>query len=217
MLTYFLGLPWWLSGKECACSAGARGFNPWVRKIPWEKKKGRSPGGGHGNPLQCFCLENPMDRGVWQATVPGVAKSQTWPKQLSMHTLIFYSPIKMQVPRRWKLYYFFCASILSASLVHNSCSINTFWSVEWMSSCCLLSPYIFKYIELIINEIGKNWACLLEKIPGKIALNVPRNSSSPVTVAESESKVNKSDALKYLTSCFCQVVPKSIWVWGWKI
>ena len=38
---------------------------------------GRSPGGGHGNPLQYSCLENPMDRGTWQATVHGVAKSQT--------------------------------------------------------------------------------------------------------------------------------------------
>ena len=37
---------------------------------------GRSPGGGHGNPLQYFCLENPMDRGWW-ATVRRVAKSQT--------------------------------------------------------------------------------------------------------------------------------------------
>ena len=35
---------------------------------------GRSPGGGHGNPLQCSCLENPMDRGVWRATVHGVAE-----------------------------------------------------------------------------------------------------------------------------------------------
>ena len=35
---------------------------------------GRSPGGGHGNPLQYFRLENSMDRGVWQATVHGVAK-----------------------------------------------------------------------------------------------------------------------------------------------
>ena len=38
---------------------------------------GRSPGGGHGNPLQCFCLENPMDRGACRATVHWVAKSQT--------------------------------------------------------------------------------------------------------------------------------------------
>ena len=43
-------------------------FNPWV---------GKMPGGGHGNPLQSSCLENPMDRGAWQATVQGVAKSQT--------------------------------------------------------------------------------------------------------------------------------------------
>ena len=37
----------------------------------------RSPGGGHGNPLQCSCLENPMDRGAWQTTVHGVTKSWT--------------------------------------------------------------------------------------------------------------------------------------------
>ena len=35
---------------------------------------GRSPGGGSGNPLQCSCLENPMDRGAWRATVHGVTK-----------------------------------------------------------------------------------------------------------------------------------------------
>ena len=38
---------------------------------------GRSPGGGHGNPLQYSWLENPMDRGAWRATVHWVAKSQT--------------------------------------------------------------------------------------------------------------------------------------------
>ena len=38
---------------------------------------GRSPGEGHGNPLQYSCLENPMDRGAWWDTVHGVAKSQT--------------------------------------------------------------------------------------------------------------------------------------------
>ena len=38
---------------------------------------GRSSGGGHGNPLQDSCLENPMDRGAWWATVLGIAKSWT--------------------------------------------------------------------------------------------------------------------------------------------
>ena len=45
---------------------------------------GRSSGGRHGNPLQYSCLENPMDRRAWQATVHRVTKSQTQLKQLSM-------------------------------------------------------------------------------------------------------------------------------------
>ena len=46
---------------------------------------GISPGGGHGNPLQYSSLENPMDRGAWQATVHRFAKSRTQLKQLSTH------------------------------------------------------------------------------------------------------------------------------------
>ena len=46
---------------------------------------GRSPGGGHGNPLRYSCLENFMDRGAWQATVHRVTKSQTQLKQISTH------------------------------------------------------------------------------------------------------------------------------------
>ena len=47
---------------------------------------GRSPGEGHGNLLQYSCLENPINRGTWRATVHSVAKSQTGLKQLSIHT-----------------------------------------------------------------------------------------------------------------------------------
>ena len=47
---------------------------------------GRSPGGGHGNPIQHSCLEKPMNRGAWRAAVHSVAKSQTWLKLFSMHT-----------------------------------------------------------------------------------------------------------------------------------
>ena len=46
-------------------------------------ESGRSPGRGHDNPLQCSCLENPMDRGAWRAIVHGAAKSQTRLKRLS--------------------------------------------------------------------------------------------------------------------------------------
>ena len=48
---------------------------------------GRSPGGGHDNPLQCSCLENPMDRGAWWATVHGFAKNQTRLKRLGMRSI----------------------------------------------------------------------------------------------------------------------------------
>ena len=59
----------WLSSKEFACSVGA------VRDVGLIPGSGRSPGGGLGNPLQYSCLENPMGRGAWRATVHGVAKS----------------------------------------------------------------------------------------------------------------------------------------------
>ena len=50
----------------------------------------RSPGEGNGNPLQYSFLENPMNRGAWQATVPGVTKSQTRLKRLSMQACSEY-------------------------------------------------------------------------------------------------------------------------------
>ena len=49
-------------------------------------ESGRSPGGGHGNPLQYSDLENPMDKGAWQATIHRVTKSWTQLKQLSTHS-----------------------------------------------------------------------------------------------------------------------------------
>ena len=50
---------------------------------------GRSPGRGHSNPLQYSCLENPMDRGAWWATVHGATQSQTQPKRLSMQACYY--------------------------------------------------------------------------------------------------------------------------------
>ena len=65
---------------ESSCSAADSGYAVSIPRLR------RSPGGGHGNTLQYSSWENPMDRGVWQATVSGVAKSQTLLKRLSMHT-----------------------------------------------------------------------------------------------------------------------------------
>ena len=54
------------AGKESACNAEDPGFTPGL---------GRSPGEGNGNTLQYSCLENPMNRGTWQATVREVART----------------------------------------------------------------------------------------------------------------------------------------------
>ena len=64
---------------------------------------GRSPGGGHGNPLQYSCLENPMDRGAWRAAVHGVTKSQTRLKRLSTHACsdFAYSWLDPQLHNIW--------------------------------------------------------------------------------------------------------------------
>ena len=64
-LCLYVGLPWWLSSKESSCNAGNPGSIP---------RWGRFPGGRHGIPLQYSCLENPMDRGAWRATVHRVTK-----------------------------------------------------------------------------------------------------------------------------------------------
>ena len=48
----------------------------------------RFPGGGHDNPFQYSCLENPTDRGAWWATVYRVTKSWTWLKRVNVHTRI---------------------------------------------------------------------------------------------------------------------------------
>ena len=63
------GFPGGSEDKASACNAGDPGSISGL---------GRSPGEGNGNPLQYSCLENPMDRGAWQATVHRVTKRQTW-------------------------------------------------------------------------------------------------------------------------------------------
>ena len=62
--------------KDFVHSAGELGTIPGL---------GRSPGERYGYPLQCSCQENPMDRGAWQVTVHGVAKSQTWQKLMLLY------------------------------------------------------------------------------------------------------------------------------------
>ena len=60
-----MGFPGGSDGKASACNVGGLDSIPGL---------GRSPGGGNGNPFQYSCLENPMDRGAWWATVHGVTR-----------------------------------------------------------------------------------------------------------------------------------------------
>ena len=73
-----LDFPGGSDGKASAYNTGDPGSIP---------GSGRSPGEGNGNPLQCSCLEKPMDGGAWWATVHGAAKSGT---RLSHFTLTFF-------------------------------------------------------------------------------------------------------------------------------
>ena len=64
-----MSFPRGASGKETACHARE------IREVGLAPGLGRSPGGGHGNPLQYSCLENPMHRGAWWTTVSMVTQS----------------------------------------------------------------------------------------------------------------------------------------------
>ena len=101
------GFPGGASGKEttCQCRRHKRcGFDPCVRKIPWRRKC---------NPLQYSCLENPMDRGDWQATVHRVSKSQTWLKrQHAQHILLKSWNLSL---RRDLVYLMFIQHLLNSS------------------------------------------------------------------------------------------------------
>ena len=65
-----------------------------TRDPSWIPGSGRSSREGHGNLLQYSCLENPMDRGAWRATVHGVPKGQTQQRRLSTHICLHTSWVR---------------------------------------------------------------------------------------------------------------------------
>ena len=76
MLYSILGLPWWLSSKESAYNAADLGLIPGLQRFPGE---------GHGYSSIPACLENPMDRGTWRATVHEVAELDMTEATLHTH------------------------------------------------------------------------------------------------------------------------------------
>ena len=73
-----------------------------IRHVGLIPGSGRSPGGGHGHPLQYSCLENPMDRGSWRATVHRITKSHT--QRLSIHTHAHVNCISIKLGGKTWLY-----------------------------------------------------------------------------------------------------------------
>ena len=115
---------------------------------------GRCPGGGHNNPLQYSCLENPIDRGAWRATVHRVAKSQIWLKRRSMqaHTrwnrtalhnyvtksdyrivcnMCIYVVIIICIFNVCFIYTYICLCISIFDHVHKPCATEQWWCLGW--------------------------------------------------------------------------------------
>ena len=90
MYIFTLYLPWWFGGKESVHAGDLRGTNLILGS-------GRSPRGGHGNPFQYSCLEDPMDRGIDGLQSLG-SQSQTQLRQLSTHSCTRY--VFKQLPYR---------------------------------------------------------------------------------------------------------------------
>ena len=122
------GFPGGSDSKESACNAGDLGSIP-----GWE----RPPGGGHGNPFQYFCLENPMDRRAWWAAVHRATKTQSQLKLLS--------PYACWASRNWpwlKLHLPRCAFCwLEKKLKTTNRGVAQ--TAEWHDSVCVWKRFLF--------------------------------------------------------------------------
>ena len=116
----------------------------WTRRdINSTPGSGRFPGGGHVNPLQYSCLENPMDRGAWQATIHSITKSWTWRKQLSTAYHHGRNKAQSQTKLPWNTVVFhpeihLCRSALTVvDFSHGESSLGKVWGKTpwvWIST-----------------------------------------------------------------------------------
>ena len=141
----------WHPGKRRLQEATSFVRVTWLVQVWKGTDSTRAPGGGHGNPLQYSCLENPKDRGAWQTTVHGVAKSRIWLEPLSLHALTLMSS-HLAVSRpivHSDLSGPFIGSLVSPELqvqlllsTHELTSSQTLASWEILQNCfCFLSLY----------------------------------------------------------------------------
>ena len=122
-----MGFPGGSDDKESACNAGDLGLIP---------GSGRSPGEGHGNPLQYSCLENPMDRRAWWAIIQGVSKSQTQLKWLTLpHTFtcayIFFS------------FVYFADGLTESNKYIWNATLPNRWAIFKIPPSCCPHPWVY--------------------------------------------------------------------------
>ena len=131
------GLPLWLRGIESACNAGDLGSIPGL---------GRSPGGGHGNGLQCSRLDNPINTGAWQAVVHRVAQSQTRLKWISRTSSITRT-VAVLCDRKKKKNLVFMLNKVKIMVVA--------WWVMWKERCwgsCFSSDVKWRESHLVVSD-----------------------------------------------------------------
>ena len=140
-------------------------------KIPWTEEPGRLQstgllrvehewaislslsciGEGNGNPLQCSCLENPRDRGVWWAAVSGVAQSWTWLKRLSISISIvgLHCSVSFRYTAKWLSYAYIC--IYFFQILFPCWLLHTIVEFPVLHSRCLLPLcFIFSSVYMLI-------------------------------------------------------------------
>ena len=138
-----MGLPSGSDSKACICNAGDPSSVP---------RSGRSPGEGHGNPLQYFCLGNPMNRGAWSAMVHGIKKSHTWWATNTQNDLSPTDFKRNNITGHWSwctyiIQIVICtieelaARVVHYTTVHSWATLVTeIWNVLLRDWCCLNKP-----------------------------------------------------------------------------
>ena len=176
-------------GKESACSAGDPGLIP---------GSGRSPGEGNSHPLYYPCLENSMDRGAWQATAHGVAKSQTRLSDFTSALLTMPKPLFVWITTNWKilkemgipdhltclLRYLYAGQEATVRTGHGT----TDWFQIGKGVCqgCIWSPCLFNfYAEYIMRNSG-----LYESQAG---IKIARRSINNFTCADDTTLMAESE------------------------
>ena len=173
--------------KDFVHSAGDLGTIPGL---------GRSPGERYGYPLQCSCQENPMDRGAWQVTVHGVAKSQTWQKLMLLYLKHYSTPGEGN------------GTPLQYPCLENPMGRGAWWAAVHgvMKSQTRLSDFTFTFhFPALEKDMATHSSVLAWRIPGmgepggQLSMGSHRVGHDWSDLAAAAAVVHQMDLLDYFT------------------